>query len=173
MTTIRPRTTPPAAASSVQPAPLAQSDFKRAVDFVKKNAGGDYLVDDGKLFPAVDSGNDGLVVHALGGDAAKRAVELAAIWSGRPVPSLDPAKQMVVVVRTTDDEARTFVNVVERATGKGALIGYDVNFVDVATELPPAERRRLFPEADDLWGPDEFNASLVKSGTAVQVDGGR
>jgi hypothetical protein len=148
---------------------LSAAELKRAADFVKQNAGGDYEVARGKLFPGLTSGNDGLVTHALSGAEAKRAVELAAAWSGGRAPSFDPAKQMVVVVRTTDDEARTFVNIVDRATGKGALVGYDMNFVDVQSELDAASLKRFFPKAQELWGPDDFNKSLVKSGTALGI----
>lgn len=112
------------------------ADIAKAEAFVKANLGG--------KFPELDDGEMGVSAFALTGQKAQNLFELAKLDDARITDSFDPAKQMVVALRTTNDEETLFVSLVDKATGKGKVLT-EIAFVDLPYGITQAQFDKLIP----------------------------
>ena len=131
--------------------PLDAELLARASRYVRERAG-----DGDEPFPPVDSGEDGLHAWALDDlAAAQRAVAFAKAWfaDDARVQALrfDPAKQLVLAVRTTFDEEDLAVVLLDRQAPAGGapggllIGGRRMGVVDVGSTLDQATLDRLVP----------------------------
>jgi hypothetical protein len=112
------------------------ADIAKAEAFVKANLGG--------KFPELDDGEMGVSAFALTGQKAQNLFDLAKLDDARITDSFDPAKQMVVALRTTNDEETLFVSLVDKATGKGKVLT-EIAFVDLPYGISQAQFDKLIP----------------------------
>jgi hypothetical protein len=151
--------------------PASEDLIQKARAYVFANAG------DGpdSVFPAVDSGEEGLRAYVLEGAAAERLVAFTKAWfPTRPAVRsfrLDPARQAIVAVRTTFDEEGLFCAVLDRATGAGRVLGLELGVVDLSYTLDQAALDRLVPGMGDIEDVDHMDLidRLVAGGTEVDL----
>lgn len=73
----------------------------------------------GKIFPALDSGNSGLVAKLVSGAAAQRLADFADTWQrdGQPGFAYDPDTQKMLAVRNSGREDIFYLAAVDQQTG--------------------------------------------------------
>lgn len=140
-----------------------------ATKFVRDNAG------EGKAFPDVDSGEDGLKAYLLNDAAARRTLAFAKLWEPGSAKlgafAYDPAKHLLVVVRTTFDEEDIALVAIDRASGKGALLTGRMGVVDAEYHLGAAKIKQVLPGFDTANGIDHMDLidALVKGSREVAL----
>jgi hypothetical protein len=101
--------------------------------------------------PPLDSGNDGLHAYLVEGQGAERLLALARAWfphdlAVRAAARLDPAREVLLVVRTTDDEEVLHLAVLARdGEAPGRWVGDGINVVDLSYELDQAALDAIVP----------------------------
>lgn len=105
---------------------------KKAVGWIKANAGDA----DGKRFPALDSGNNGVGAFVPSQAQAKALLaEAKKLYPGLPAvqaAKLDPAKSQLVVVLTSDDEPALHLAIQDKKSGALRYLG-EANSYDLAS----------------------------------------
>jgi hypothetical protein len=131
-----------------------------AAAFVIANASSGASVEDGKLFPGVDSSNMGLFAYTLDGAGSTLLHKMAkAMLNDRSqalLDSYDPNQHQLVAVRATFDEERVYVGLQDKVTGKTEMAGdyIDYTMLDYA-----------FSDADDFEAKTGLKISDVDSST--------
>ncbi len=139
--------------------------------FVLANAGDE----DDKLFPGPDSGEDGLHAYLLDDEAAaKRCVAFAKLWDTEDAKvqafKYDPAKHLLVALRSTFDEEDFYLAVVDKATGKGELLGGRMGVVDADSFIDKEALAKIVPKLDlEYIDHMELIDELVKGGTPLSL----
>jgi hypothetical protein len=132
-----------------------------AAAFVIANASSGASVEDGKLFPGVDSSNMGMFAYTLDGAQGDLLHKMAKAMMNDSSQALldgyDPSKHLLLGVRVTFDEERMYVGLVDKATGKVEVAGdyIDYTMLDYA-----------FNDADDF----EAKTGLKVSDVDASVD---
>ena len=156
-------------------APSAQDpDYVTARDFMRAQSKGSYWDDDKTTpFPAVDDGNCGTRGYAAQGVVAGKLINLAKACNVGAEKALakfgyDPAKQMVLVCFTSDDECHLLIVAFDPTSQAYAEIA-DINTADMTYVLKEAAGKGIFgagynADADGY----ELSEDLLKN--AVQLD---
>jgi hypothetical protein len=140
------------------------ADIAKAEAFVTANLG--------RKFPELDDGEMGVSAFALSGAKAQALFELAKLDDARITASYDPAKQMVVALRTTNDEETLFVSLVDKATGKGKILT-EIGVVDLPYNITQAQFEKLVPgmSGTKLEDADHYDVidALVKGAKDLAI----
>jgi hypothetical protein len=118
-------------AGGVQTTLSAKEREHKAVEHLLANVESGTNVD--ATYPALDSGEMGLIPYFAEGDAAARLAAFANAWYGKPaaLKDFDPATHSMIAARVTEDEESLFVAVMDRKTGEVTVIG-EMDVVDLA-----------------------------------------
>ncbi|MEZ0228399.1 MAG: hypothetical protein ACAI25_07215 [Planctomycetota bacterium] len=141
--------------------------------FVLANAGDE----DDKLFPGVDSGEDGLHAYLLDEkNVAERCLAFAKLWDPEDGKlqafQYDASKHLLVALRSTFDEEDFYLGVVDKATGKGELLGGRMGVVDADSFIDKEELAKIVPKLDlEYIDHMELIDELVKGSTPLALFG--
>lgn len=106
---------------------------KKAIGWIKANAGDA----DGKRFPALDSGNLGVSAFVPSQAQAKALLaDAKQLYPGLPAvqaAKLDPAKNQLVVVLTSDDEPALHLALQDKKSGALRYLG-EANSIDLPSK---------------------------------------
>jgi hypothetical protein len=141
----------------------------QATQFIRDNAGGEHGgVGEGKLFPAIDSGEDGLHGYAATGDSAERLLAVGEAMRPEDFDAFDydPAQHLIVAVRTTNDEEVLFLAALDRKTGEGTFLS-EIEMVDFAEILDQQTFDAILPDAGPMDELDHYDLiDLLVDGSA-------
>lgn len=147
-----------------------------AARHVLENAGGEWEIEPGKLYPGLDSGEEGLRGHLLEGEPARRVAAFLEAYHGKPDRlarvRFDPAAHALVAVSSSFDEAVTYFSRIDRATGEVSFL-CAVEMVDVADGMEEQAFASFFPELEqDVAGGDEVQESLLAGAAELDLGNG-
>jgi hypothetical protein len=156
-------------------APSAQAPaYVAARDFMRANSKGSYW-DDNKTtpFPAVDDGNCGTRGYATEGALARKLINLAkgcdvGVEKALEKFGYNPAKQMVLVCFTSDDECHLLIGAFD-PTSQAYVAIADINTVDIGSSLKESEGKAIFGSKYDA-DADGYDLSEDLLKNAVQLD---
>jgi hypothetical protein len=118
-------------AGGVDQLPSAKEREQKAVEHLLANV--ESGTNTGATYPALDSGEMGLLTYYAEGDAAARLAAFADAWYGNPpaLRNFDPATHSMIAARVTQDEESLFVTVMDKKTGETTVLG-EMGVVDLA-----------------------------------------
>ncbi len=136
-----------------------------AEEFVRANAG----PDEAHPLPPVDSGEEGLRATLLSGGAAAKLAALAAAQNG-DLTDFEPAREALIVVRTSEDESDLHLARIDRRSGS-ARYASELVTVDTPYELTADEFAALVAPTSEVDFEDHYalNDWFERQGEALEI----
>jgi len=133
-----------------------------ATQFVIDNASDGYSVDDGKLFPGIDSGEEGLDALLMPGESGQRLADFMDAFEYKPRQygdfKYDPEQHRLLMVRNSPYvEKSIYVSALDRESGDISYLG-SFDLYDMPWSVSQEDFERIIgPVAGFTYGGSEYD----------------